>query len=247
MAPVQRRTDWMREIGGSVRLLRLLLLLVAALALSAAGPTDRVTGEAPAIPGKATVLDGDTLEIGGRRYDIRGIDAPELDQTCMKDGMPWLCGVAAAFELKKIIELSDVVCSPNGERGKVVLVSCFSGSRDVAEMLLSAGEVVAEEEGAPGYARIEARARATGLGLWRGTWVPPRDWRQGKRGPDGEAPLQTACMIKGVREQGEAVFLVPTDEGYAERKVSRADGETLFCTIEEAEAHGWHRRRPSSN
>ncbi len=43
------------------------------------------------------------------------------------------------------------------------------------------GWALAERGAGPGYAEQEAAARAAGKGLWRGAFVSPREWRQGKR------------------------------------------------------------------
>ena len=36
----------------------------------------------PVIAGSATVIDGDTISIGGTRIRLEGTDAPEWEQTC---------------------------------------------------------------------------------------------------------------------------------------------------------------------
>lgn len=42
------------------------------------------------------VIDGDTIDIGGTRYRLHGIDAPEAGQTCAKQGGgTWQCGKQA--------------------------------------------------------------------------------------------------------------------------------------------------------
>ena len=54
----------------------LILLLFAALFLSGSFVS------ANSIRGQAAVIDGDALEIHGKRIRLHGIDAPESDQIC---------------------------------------------------------------------------------------------------------------------------------------------------------------------
>ena len=39
--------------------------------------------------GRATAIDGDTIEIRGERIRLDAIDAPESGQACEVDGQPW--------------------------------------------------------------------------------------------------------------------------------------------------------------
>jgi endonuclease YncB( thermonuclease family) len=43
--------------------------------------------------GAVRVVDGDTLDVGGTRVRLHGIDAPEIGQHCNRpDGLRWDCG-----------------------------------------------------------------------------------------------------------------------------------------------------------
>jgi hypothetical protein len=55
---------------------------------------------AETIAGRASVIDGDTLEIHGKRIRILDIDAPEARQPCIKpSGEEWRCGQQASLAL----------------------------------------------------------------------------------------------------------------------------------------------------
>ena len=62
------------------------------------------------IVGKPWVVDGDTIEIAGRRIALYGIDAPDTDQTCNLNGREWHCGRDAMFALANLIGHHWVVC-----------------------------------------------------------------------------------------------------------------------------------------
>jgi hypothetical protein len=67
------------------------LVAVLVLAASAAFP------QGQQIIGIPSVIDGDTIEIHGKRIRLFGIDAPEDGQQCSRpDGNRWRCGQHAA-------------------------------------------------------------------------------------------------------------------------------------------------------
>src|SRR5690349_7038050 len=55
--------------------------------------------------------DGDSFALGGERYRLYGIDAPELHQECTDArGNSWPCGTRARSELRRIIGTHPVQC-----------------------------------------------------------------------------------------------------------------------------------------
>jgi len=157
------------------------LALGAALALSVLGALGG-PGLAGEIVGRPQVIDGNTLDFSGRVIRLAGIDAPELAQTCRAAGQDWPCGKEARWAAINRIHPHWVTCV---ERGRApdgaALALCYLaglGQHELNAWLVARGWAL----GASGaYAAEQAAARAAGKGLWRGQFVPPAEWRQGKR------------------------------------------------------------------
>ena len=108
-------------------------------------------GPAPAaIAGKARAVDGDTLDFGGTRVRLWGIDAPESRQTCRAGGSEWTCGGLAAAALRS--RSTDLRCEPRGrDRYGRVLAACFEGDDDVNAWLVSEGWALAYRRHSKAY------------------------------------------------------------------------------------------------
>jgi endonuclease YncB( thermonuclease family) len=143
------------------------------------------TGPALAdMEGQPAVIDGDTLSIAGVVFNLHGIDAPESDQTCDKDGERYPCGFQAANALGFMTAYQWVQCRDNGTgRDGRYTMTCFLGGRyDVGEKMIRQGWALYDRAvRIPAYMAAEEAARAERAGLWAGGFVAPWDWRQGKR------------------------------------------------------------------
>ena len=81
-------------------------LVAALLATISQVPADDLTGQ-------ASVIDGDTIEIHGKRVRLWGIDAPESTQLCRgEDSLQYRCGAKAANDLDAFIGGRPVSCTP---------------------------------------------------------------------------------------------------------------------------------------
>ncbi|MCJ2129258.1 thermonuclease family protein [Methylobacterium sp. E-045] len=217
------------------------------------------------IIGRASVMDGDTLDIGGTRIRLHGIDAPENGQLCQnRAGKAFRCGQAGPLALADRIGSTPVSCDPRDtdKYGRTVAV-CRKGAEDLNRWLVAQGHAVAYRHYSQDYVPAEDNAKAGKLGIWAGSFTAPGDWRKGERamtmgsaapgGSDGPIPTPTppqpaskagGCAIKGnISRKGEKVFHVPGSRDYDWTRISERDGERVFCTEDEAKAAGWRAPR----
>jgi len=140
----------------------------------------------PPLIGAVRVADGDSIEVGGERVRLAGIDAPELHQSCGEQGREWPCGQQARAALQKLVDEGEargnaqeggeggVSCRPVDEDryGRSVAVCSLDG-RDLGAAMVQQGWAVATD----GYGSEEREARAAGRGIWAGPFERPADWR----------------------------------------------------------------------
>jgi endonuclease YncB( thermonuclease family) len=129
--------------------------------------------------GRASVIDGDTIEIHGQRIRLFGIDAPEASQTCTIGGRSYRCGQEAALALSEFIGQRPVACEQRDvdRYGRIVAV-CRLGGEDLGAWMVSRGWALAYSRYSRDYFDEELTARANKRGIWRGTFVRPWLWRQ---------------------------------------------------------------------
>lgn len=135
---------------------------------------------AETITGRASVIDGDTIEIHGRRIRLEGIDAPESRQQCMdKSGKAWPCGKASAFALADKIGTAIVRCKSHGkDRYKRDLAVCSLSDLDLNGWMVRMGWSVAYRKYSTAYVSDEDIARSRKANIWSGAFAMPWEWRK---------------------------------------------------------------------
>ena len=211
-------------------------------------PTAAAAGS---VSGEARAVDGDTLTVGGVRVRLYGIDAPEADQTCRKDGTDWACGQAATQRLSALVEGQQVECRGTGvdQYGRILAV-CTAGPEQLNAVMVEQGWAVAYRQYSDDYVPAELRAKSSQLGIWSSTFMLPSDYRHSKlppaaasgsarkQGSSAQPPQWTGgCLIKGNRNRrGEWIYHIPGMPYYEQTRA-----EEMFCTEAQAQAAGYRR------
>ena len=160
----------------------LCLLALAGLALSSTGALAQSAAAANSVEGKARIIDGDTLEIGARRVHLYGVDAPEPDQRCERDGRHWRCGIEATFAMAALLETHWLTCRQRGidTTGDMVAVCRVGGPKGmvVNQEIVRRGWALALPPAGNDYAAAEREAKTAKVGLWSGTFIAPWEWRR---------------------------------------------------------------------
>lgn len=193
--------------------MRILLTLAATLIT--------VPASAETVSGTASVIDGDTLQLGERRIRLFGIDAPEAQQTCDRRGEVWACGEESSSELRELIGAAPVTCTGDeiDQYDRLVAV-CSAGYLELNKAMVSEGWATAYRKYSKAYVPDETRAASGRRGLWASDFVLPESYRaartegsQSQVRPERQTsarPASTSCTIKGNHSRrGEWIYHLP--------------------------------------
>ncbi len=167
----------------------LAICLVLAMASGPAPADAAKTAKAPVVTGAAVVLDGKTIEIGGRKIRLYGIDAPNPNQTCWYERGEFPCGRYAKQTLGLNTKDQELVCHQRSidPKGRIHAV-CYDGKgQDVARSLrknvwatidqaLTKGKTT-QNKTIKDYLAAETEAQRLKLGLWNFKFTRPHKWR----------------------------------------------------------------------
>lgn len=141
--------------------------------------------------GNFRVVDGDSLKQGDVRIRLSGIDAPEMEQTCIGNGKSVSCGILAKQHLSTLLAGKQIICSNEGnDKHGRQLATCKTNTDNpgsAGEALVTAGlqaSINAQmvHDGwalAYGdYKALEVLAAISKRGLWALKFDEPQQWRR---------------------------------------------------------------------
>ena len=119
------------------------------------------------------------LSLDGKRIVLFGVDAPVKGQPCYAGAKTWDCSTASGKTLLNIIGTQEVACEERRvDRFGRVFAVCKAGEVDINRALVEAGLAVALPKETTDYVAAEAAAKAKGIGIWRGPFTAPADYRE---------------------------------------------------------------------
>ena len=125
------------------------------------------------------VVDGDTIHLNAEKIRFTGIDAPELKQTCIKEGVIDPCGVTAKEILIEKIGDNKVECISEGkDQYKRTLAECFVNNESLSSYLVRTGYAFAYRRYSKKFIEDEDYAKLNKIGMWSMEFDYPWDYRK---------------------------------------------------------------------
>ena len=126
------------------------------------------------VEGKTRIVDGDSIFVDGYEVRLVGIDAPEGKQMCDRGGKRWRCGHQSAERLRALIGRQKVRCDvEKRDQHRRLLAVCKAGRSELNKLQVKNGWAVSYGR----YKSDERTARKQKRGIWAGTFMRPKEWR----------------------------------------------------------------------
>ena len=126
-----------------------------------------------------TVVDGDTIKLGDVKIRFSGIDAPEINQTCVASEGKVACGKISRDLLIEKVTNNKISCTDEGKDfyGRV-LGECFVNGESLSSYLVREGFAFAYRKYSIKYIEDEEYAKFNKLGMWSMEFQYPWDYRR---------------------------------------------------------------------
>lgn len=132
--------------------------------------------------GKVFVLDGDSIRVGKNEVRLYEIDAPEYKQTCFDaKKKEYACGQVSRDFLLSLAGGKKVECFyAIKDKYDRFLSKCFLNGISINEEIIKNGHAVIYDFSAADekMIQLENEAKAKKLGVWKGAFQLPKDYRK---------------------------------------------------------------------
>tara|TARA_B100000963_G_scaffold90936_1_gene78278 strand:- start:836 stop:1627 length:792 start_codon:yes stop_codon:yes gene_type:complete len=128
------------------------------------------------------IVDGDTIHINKIKYRLQGIDAPEINQQCKINNKSYSCGHQSKIFLKSLMQGKEIICKQKDiDRYKRIVAVCFADGLNLNQEMVRSGWAIAYRLYSEDYVDDEIFAENNRLGIWKGSFIRPQNWRKRKK------------------------------------------------------------------
>ena len=125
------------------------------------------------------IVDGDTIHINKDKIRFSGIDAPELNQTCLLNNNVVNCGkISKELFIKKIANNIPNCIKEGIDQYKRILAECFVNNKSLSSYLVRNGYAFAYRKYSKKFIEDEEYAQKNNLGMWAMKFDFPWDFRK---------------------------------------------------------------------
>ena len=149
-------------------------------------------------------LESDTghLHSAGQSFQLYGIQVIDGNRQCIANGLNWNCGKTAQQALLSYLADESLVCfllsNAYSQNAEFPEVECFLGTQSLNAKLVAEGWALTAIDILVPYRNESLVAQQNEAGIFRGSFVPPKEWR-----PLSSIGLQE-CGVCTVRHQSIA-------------------------------------------
>ena len=128
------------------------------------------------------VVDGDTIKLGDIKIRFSGIDAPEINQTCIASEGKVACGKISKDILISKVTNNKISCTDEGKDfyGRV-LGECYVNGESLSRYLVREGFAFAYRKYSDKFISDEEYAKSNRLGMWSMKFQYPWDYRKSNK------------------------------------------------------------------
>ena len=148
------------------------------------------------VTGPATTVDGQSFDIKSDRFRLWGIDTPDRNTSCYRNGLRWRPTADTRAALRRCIDGKIVTCKVGKLERKwfrdIYVSECWTDDgTDVGDCMVRGGWASDHTCYSGGYyASLESEAKGKALGLWSCDNGPgTRRWGRGGKDAPCESPL----------------------------------------------------------
>lgn len=130
------------------------------------------------ISGPPTILEGDVVEIGGRKLRLYGIDAPDTGQMCQGPKREHNCGRIATTGLMDLTAgLTSITCEVlgTGYGGQTIARCRDPQGFDLSRQMIYTGWAFATPAASLEFHQLQEKSQQARRGMWK--WQVMRPWR----------------------------------------------------------------------